>query len=167
MLPPTEMNTGRPWVSGACRRTARAFARADRANHQLMGPGTRTCALGPEKVGGFAPPCPHHQKTQMIPYRYPMVAMWELSPARPGLRGATRNSLLISMTFATVHRGYCCAGKASDRENAARWSSRCLGLARVHRTKGDSVLQVVVGRLGKRVFNHSTLLWIFYGHCCG
>ena len=49
--PPTEVNTGQPWGSGACRRREQAFEHADRANHQLMGSATRGCALCSENAG--------------------------------------------------------------------------------------------------------------------
>jgi hypothetical protein len=118
--PPTEVNTEHPCVGGACRRTAGGFARIDRANRQPMGPGTPGHALCSKNLARSAPAERQCRKTRMIPGCYRMESVWEVPLPARRLPTALRNSSLISMTFATSARDYCCAETASDRENAAR-----------------------------------------------
>jgi hypothetical protein len=98
---PTEVTTDQPQTAGACRRRAYPFADRDRANHQVMGSGTLTCSFPTENSGGSERGSWHQEKTQMIPYRYPMVASLGVRERRRGVRPPARNSLLISMTSAT------------------------------------------------------------------
>jgi hypothetical protein len=96
---PTEVNTQEPPTAGACRRRARAFADRDRANHQVMGTRTHTCAFGPKNCGRSERASRHKKKTQMIPYRYPTEARMGVRERPRGVRPRARNSSLISMTF--------------------------------------------------------------------
>jgi hypothetical protein len=162
----TEMTTELPSAGGACRRRARVRARADRANPQLVPPGTPGPARDPRNSGQTAPTGTSGRKMQIITWGCWMEASEEHSLHDSMGGGFAKNFSLILGTSASGPRDYCWRSKRSDRENAARSSSRCCGLGG-QAPRGDSVLQVVVGGLGRRVFNNSTLLWNFYAHRCG